>query len=103
MGSLGHVVLALAVLAAAEAGFEQQLAPPWFLVFLAPLAYVLARLSERAFLSGRFRLGEWLHRAVVASPIALFALAPAPWSSKLLKSPVSWPPPCTPTAARTAS
>ncbi len=75
MGSLGHVVLALAVLAAAEAGFEQQLAPPWFLVFLAPLAYVLARLSERAFLSGRFRLGEWLHRAVVASPIALFALA----------------------------
>lgn len=75
MGSLGHVVLALAALAAAEAGFERQLAPPWVLVFLAPLAYALAHLSERAFLSGRFRLGEWLHRAVIASPIALFALA----------------------------
>lgn len=75
MGSLGHVVLALAALAAAEAGFERAIAPPWMLVLLAPLAYVLALFSERAYLRGRFRAGEWLHRALIASPILLFALA----------------------------
>lgn len=75
MGSLGHVVLALAILAAAEAGFGADLAPAWLLVLFAPLPYVLAHLAERAYLGGRFRAGEWLHRALGASPIALYALA----------------------------
>ncbi len=75
MGSLGHVVLALAALAAAEAGFEVNLAPAWILALFVPLPYFLARAAERAFVRGRFRLGEWLHRALVVSPLALFAAA----------------------------
>jgi len=88
MGSLGHVVLALAIVAAAEAGFGDELAPPWVLALFAPLAYVLAHLSERAFLAGRFRAGEWLHRALLASPVALFALAL--WACGWRTAVVSW-------------
>lgn len=75
MGSLGHVVLALAILAAAEAGFEVDFAPSWLPALFAPLAYLLAQRAERAFVSGHFRIGEWLHRLLTASPIVFFALA----------------------------
>ncbi|MBL8863596.1 MAG: M48 family metalloprotease [Planctomycetes bacterium] len=75
MGSLGHAVLALSVLAAAEAGFEHELAPPWSLVLLVPLAHALARLAEHAYVRGRFRAGDWLHRSLVVSPVALHAVA----------------------------
>lgn len=74
MGSLGHVVLALAILAAAEAGFVGDFAPPWTIALLAPAAYALALLAQRAFVAGRFRAGEALHRALVASPTLLYAL-----------------------------
>jgi len=75
MGSLGHVVLALAVVAAAEAGLERAFAPPWMVVLLMPLVYVLAFVTDRAYMRGRFRVGEWLHRALAASPILLFVVA----------------------------
>ncbi len=75
MGSLGHVVLALAAVAAAEAWFEKGFAPTWVIVLLTPLVYALAFVAERAYLRGRFRVGEWLHRGLVASPILLYVLA----------------------------
>jgi len=75
MGSLGHVVLALAVLAGAEGGFEWAIAPPWAIAFLAPLAYLLAQGSERAYIRGRFRIGDWSHRLLTVSPILLHATA----------------------------
>jgi Zn-dependent protease with chaperone function len=75
MGSLGHVVLALAALAAAESGLERELLPPWLVLALVPLPLVLARLAERAFIRARFRLGELLHRALSFSPPLLFLLA----------------------------
>jgi Zn-dependent protease with chaperone function len=75
MGSLGHVVLALAALAAAEAGLEHELLPPWTLLVLLPLPFVLARFSERFFLIGHFRLGEALHRVLTVSPPLLFLAA----------------------------
>lgn len=75
MGSLGHVVLALAALAAAEAGLEHGFLPPWVVALCAPLAYVIARASEREIVRGRFRIGEWLHKFLVVSPIVFFAAA----------------------------
>src|SRR5262245_20865739 len=75
MGSLGHVVLAIAAIAAAEAGLEHPLAPTWVLLALVPVPALLARLAERCYLRGRLRTGELVHRLLSISPPLLYLAA----------------------------
>ncbi len=72
MGNLGHVVLALAAVAAAEAGFEHTIGPAWLALLLVPLPLLFARVARTAFEHGRFRTGEVLHRLLAVSPPLLF-------------------------------
>jgi Zn-dependent protease with chaperone function len=75
MGYLLHIVLALAVLGGAEAGWTYGVHFPAGLLLFLPLPYLVSRLARRAFLRGRFRAGERWIRLQGALPLLSHAAA----------------------------
>jgi len=71
VGYVFHILFALATLALVDVGWAGREERLWVLPFLALLPYALGWQARRAFLTGHFRLGEALERALAAAPVLL--------------------------------
>ncbi|MFT7665469.1 MAG: hypothetical protein ACI87A_003707, partial [Planctomycetota bacterium] len=75
MGYFSHIILALAAVIAAEAGFEAGWDQPFALILLLPIPHLLAKWIRKQSLLGKFRVLAIGTKVLTYSPIALQVVA----------------------------
>lgn len=75
MGYLGHIIAALIVQGAAEAGFASVDRRPWLVAALLPVPHLLAWIVHASAIRGRFRLSERAYRLLTLCAPILFAVS----------------------------
>ncbi len=77
MGYLSHIVVAVAIVVAADLGVESGWTAPWAILGLLPVPHLLNRLARARSMAGRFRQADLAARVLQMSPPLLFFLAVA--------------------------